>query len=479
MDLTQTYAIPLWLLLLMIAATLWALLARLLLPSARWLLRRRVNRVLDEISKVLDIGIRPFQLTKRQVLIDRLVYDSQVVETVNQYAQQNDMPREVVQGKVLEYAREIVPAFNAYLYFRIGYWFAKRFARLLYRVRVGFITPDCLEEIDPEATVVFVMNHRSNMDYVLVSFLIAEKTALSYAVGEWARIWPLQSLVRSMGAFFVRRNSGDPLYRRVLERYIAMATQEGVCQAVFPEGGLSRDGALRDPKLGILDYMLRNYDHEHDREIVFVPVGLNYDRTLEDRTLLRSLDENVERRSRSFVLGTTAKFVAHNVFLMLRSRWYRLGFAQVNFGHPVSARSFCEERNIRFSELETDERFHHVNELANRLLANIDAVIPILPTAVVSSVLLEELGNRLPAKEVVERALELIDSLKKQGELVTLPKQTRAHTLGLTLNMLVLRHIVVQDSDGNCHVPGASQAILAYYANSIAPRLPGAGSETR
>jgi len=87
MDLTQTYAIPLWLLLLMVAATLWALLTRFLLPSARWLLRRRVNRVLDEISKVLDIGIRPFQLTKRQVLIDRLVYDSQVVEAVNQYAQ--------------------------------------------------------------------------------------------------------------------------------------------------------------------------------------------------------------------------------------------------------------------------------------------------------------------------------------------------------------------------------------------------------
>jgi len=384
------------------------------------------------------------------------------------------MSREVVQSRVFEYAREIVPAFNAYLYFRIGYWFAKRIARLLYRIRVGFVTPDCLDEIDTEATVVFVMSHRSNMDYVLVSFLIAEKTALSYAVGEWARIWPPQSLVRSMGAFFVRRNSGDPLYRRVLERYIAMATQEGVCQAVS-EGGLSRDGALRDPKLGILDYMLRNYDHTQDREIVFVPVGLNYDRTLEDRTLLRSLDENAKRRSKSFVLRTTTKFISHNLFLMLRSRWYRLGFAQVNFGHPVSARSFCEERGIRFDQLDTEERFNQVHELATRLLANIDTVIPILPTAVICSVLLEESGNRLPAKEIVDRALQRIDTLKRQGELVTLPKQTRAHTLGLTLNMLVLRHIVVQENDNSCYVPETSQAILAYYANSIAPRLPKTG----
>ena len=56
------------------------------------------------------------------------------------------------------------------------------------------------------------------------------------------------------------------MYRRVLERYIYMATKEGVCQAVFPEGGLSRDGRLGAAKLGILDYMLRNYEPGSDRE---------------------------------------------------------------------------------------------------------------------------------------------------------------------------------------------------------------------
>ncbi len=107
------------------------------------------------------------------------------------------------------------------------------------------------------ATVVFVMNHRSNMDYVLAAYLVADQAALSYAVGEWARIWPLQQLIRSMGAYFVRRNSRDELYRRVLERYIGMATEAGVTQALYPEGGLTRDGRLRAPKLGALDYMVR------------------------------------------------------------------------------------------------------------------------------------------------------------------------------------------------------------------------------
>ena len=121
-------------------------------------------------------------------------------------------------------------------------------ARLLYRVRIGYVDEAALARIDPKSTLVFVMNHRSNMDYVLVAFLAAERVTLSYAVGEWARIWPLQQLVRAMGAFFVRRNSGDALYRTVLARYVHMATEAGVTQAVFPEGGLTVDGKLRPPK---------------------------------------------------------------------------------------------------------------------------------------------------------------------------------------------------------------------------------------
>ena len=72
---------------------------------------------------------------------------------------------------------------NAYLYFRIGYWIAKKIARFLYKVRVGLIENEQYATVDPNSTVVFTMNHRSNMDYILVAFLAAERTTLSYAVG--------------------------------------------------------------------------------------------------------------------------------------------------------------------------------------------------------------------------------------------------------------------------------------------------------
>ncbi|MFN6951709.1 MAG: hypothetical protein ACK4NE_03835 [Albidovulum sp.] len=43
---------------------------------------------------------------------------------------------------------------------------------------------DAIGEIGRKATVVFVTNHRSNMDCVLVTWLAADRSALSCAVGE-------------------------------------------------------------------------------------------------------------------------------------------------------------------------------------------------------------------------------------------------------------------------------------------------------
>ncbi len=109
---TGQITISIWVFILLVIIAVLAVLDRILIPSTRWFLRRRINRVLDEIGTRLDIEIRPFQLTKRQVLIDRLVYDPKVVEEIQNHARQNDMPLEVVQKKIVNYAREIVPSFN-------------------------------------------------------------------------------------------------------------------------------------------------------------------------------------------------------------------------------------------------------------------------------------------------------------------------------------------------------------------------------
>jgi len=458
--------LPTWLVILLVLFAAVMVLDRLLMPGLRWYLHRRVNKVIDEVSTRLDIEIRPFQLTRRQSLIDQLVFDEPVIEAIKAYAKKNKMPVALAQQKARQYASEIVPAFNAYIYFRLGYWLARKFARLVYRIRVGFFDDDGLKKIPQGASVVFVMNHRSNMDYILTSFLVAEKTALSYAVGEWARIWPLQTLIKSMGAFFVRRNSCNALYRKVLERYVHMATRAGVCQAVFPEGGLTKNGALREPRLGFMDYMLREFHPEYDKDIVFVPVGINYDRVIEDRSLIRKLDKKASKRSTWFVIKTTLSFIFKMVLLSRKMRWKRFGYASVNFGPPVSVKHYCAENKIDFSQLEQEERFDQVKVLAESLMENISHVMPILPVALMAEVLLKNKNEWKSELDLKSQAAQRIDELKEKGAPINISSNACEGVLSNALTMLTARGLVDTKENLLC-INDESEALVKYYANSI------------
>ncbi len=463
----DTVELPVWVAVLLAILAAWAALDRLLIPSVRWFLRRRVNRVLEEINTRLKIRIAHFELTKREVLIDRLLYDPQVQQSAEAEARESAMPREVVMERVRRYAREIVPAFNAYAYFRVGYWIARNIARSLYRVRLGYEDEAGLAAMSPRATVVFLINHRSNMDYILVSYLAAEKAALSYAVGEWARIWPLQTLIRSMGAYFVRRNSKDPLYRRVLERYVGMATAAGVTQAVFPEGGLSRDGRLRPPKLGILDYMVRSFDPAGERDIVFVPVGINYDRTFEDRSFLRELDPEASRASTPVAFGTTLRFVGRNLWLMARNRWHRFGYACVNFGSPFSLRRHVERRGIDFRNLSGEERSGRLADLARELMSEIARVIPVVPVSLVATAFVRNPERSWSELELKGEVLRLMEELEGRGAHVYVPRNDQDYAITVGLRMLTLRRLV-DDADGLFRARPEEIPLLSYYASSIA-----------
>ncbi len=461
--------LPLWVAIPLFALAAIALLDRLLKPGARWLLRQRVNRALDEANRRLQIRLQPFKLTKRQVLIDRLIYDPEVVAAAEEHARRSDQPRAVAMQAVERYAHEIVPAFNAYIYFRFGFWLSRLLARTLYRVRLGAVDEEALRRVPPDSTVVFVMNHRSNFDYLLVSYLVAEQTALSYAVGEWARVWPLETLVRSMGAYFVRRRSRNDLYRRVLARYVAMATNEGVTQAIYPEGALSRDGRLAPPKLGLFDYMLRSWDPAGPRDLVFVPVGINYDRVLEDRTLLRDLDSSARRVGALEALWIFLRFTLNNIRLASIGRWYRFGYACVKFGRPLSMKEYAAERRLDLPRLERRERFARVAELADELMARVHAVVPALPAGLVSMVLLQEPGRPRSALELKAAAQALIGELESRGVTVYVPRADRDYAIEVGLRMLTLRR-AVEERQGLYHAVEAELPLLAYYANSIAPR---------
>jgi glycerol-3-phosphate O-acyltransferase len=311
------------------------------------------------------------------------------------------------------------------------------------------------------------MNHRSNMDYLLIGYLASKRVALSYAVGEWAKVWPIQQIIRTLGAYFVRRGSGDTLYRKVLERYVQMAVDGGAVQAIFPEGGLSRDGLLRQPKVGLLDYMLRSFDPRGERDIVFVPVALNYDRVLEDRTLLLDGDAEAERKSGFAAVKTTFAFVFEQLGLMARRKWYRFGYACANFGTPISLRDYVNRHGWNPSQLDQAGRSPHVQQLAADLLMAVGRIVPVLPVSLIAKIFVDAPNQSFTEEEIKSHAAKLQQRYQSLGAHVYIPRDDAEYSVAVGLRMLTLRRIVLEEN-GRFRVGDNCNLVLRYYANAIA-----------
>jgi glycerol-3-phosphate O-acyltransferase len=448
--------LPLWLVIVVLALAAVAALDRIIGPGLRWFLRRRMERAVEELNKRLDRPIQPFKLMRRQDQVIRLVYDGQVMEAAEAYAREQGIPPNVAFAQAQNYAREIVPGFSTATYFGFAITVARRLSRAFYEVRLGRGDAARLSAIDPKAAVVFVMNHRSNMDYVLVTWLAADRSALSYAVGEWARVWPLKALIRATGAFFIRRRYSNPLYRAVLARYVQMSVQQGTTQAMFPEGGLSLSGAVGPARMGLLTYIVRDFDLARGRDVVFVPVALNYDRVLEDRVLIRAGQEGV-RRFR-VQIGTAVGFLIRRAWQKARGRMQSFGYAAVCYGEPLSLRDYL-----------TEVPGASTPNLAEELMRRIRAAVPVLPVPLAAAAVIRS-GEGPRREAVVAEAERMVADLVARGANLHLPGGSAAAAVAEGLAGLTLRGILAEAGGRLGPAPG-QEAVLGYYAASALQRL--------
>jgi glycerol-3-phosphate O-acyltransferase len=445
---TQTVQLPLWLFILIVVFAAVTALSHFLLPSVRWFFRRRLERAVERLNKRLTRPIEPFKLARRHDMIQRLIYDPEVTREIVNYARSNGVPENVAFQKAREYAREIVPRFSAFAYFSFGIRLARFFANSIYRIETAASNETTFAALPRDATVVFVMNHRSNMDYMLVTYLAARSSALSYAVGEWARVWPLSTLIRSLGAYFIRRRSRGALYRKVLARYVQLATAGGVTQAFYPEGGLSLTGTLQPPKVGLLSYVVEGFDPEGERDIIFVPVAINYDRVLEDRVLIAA----GQRGDRRFGARITVVvgFVLRKLWRRMRGHDTRFGTAAVTFGDPLSLRR--TGANVP------------VGDLSETLMARIAQAMPVLVVPLIARVMLRAEGP-LRDENLLGQVTETFARMPARNRV---PKpEVLPERVNRALNRLKKRGVISQTDAGWQIVPG-QEAVLGFYANSIA-----------
>jgi glycerol-3-phosphate O-acyltransferase len=467
----EAITLPFWAVAALAALAAFGLVQAVLRPLIQWIAERRRNRRIERLNRDLVLPVSRFKLAPRRSLIDQLLHLPEIDAAIDQEAKQTGEPRAKVERRARGYAREIVPAFSTTVYFRIGTRLARWLSNYLFRVRVAANEREALAGVDPKATVVFVMNHRSNLDYVLVTHLAAGSSAISYAVGEWARVPVLASLIRLMGGYFIRRDSGNPLYRRVLQGYVRLATDGGVTQAVFPEGGLSRSGALQEPKLGLLSYICGAYNPTSGRDIVFVPVGLNYDRVLEDRILLAAGAAHArgERPRFKVRLGPIFGFLVRTTYGRGIGRTHRNGYACVSFGRPQSLAGYLSHRAIDLAKLTDVERHQEIRKLGDRLLSEIGRAVPALPVSLVATALLEA-GEPLSAFELKGWVHDVMRRVERSGAPLYIPRADQDYAIDFGVKLLETRRLIEQ-RDGLYHIPAGEAGTLGFYANPLVHHL--------
>jgi glycerol-3-phosphate O-acyltransferase len=431
-----------------------------------WLKRRRW-RSLRSIRREFRPRIDRFKRTGKDEVRAALLADPEVSAAVARHATETGEGEAAAWARVREYVEEIVPDFDLLSYYRLGYGVARVLVPLLYKVSVGYEAREALDAIPRSSVVVYLMNHRSNADYVVVAYVLSGQVALSYAVGEWARVWPLEAVFKSFGSYFVRRRYREALYHKVLERYVQLITRNGVTQGVFIEGGLSRDGRLREPKLGLLDYLIRVKEEPgFDRPLHVIPVAINYDRVLEDRSLLRELLPESERLPRREQIREVATYVlkVSSRFLLRRARRY--GRACVNFGAPLDVDAWLAARPGILG-LPRDERLHGLKELADEVMRRIAAVMPVTAVPLAARALLLHAGERIGRGEWEEALDRLREELRRVGAHVVGEERTSGEILDRALVMLTLRRVVSAEDDG-FRIDRGQDMLLRYYAHSIA-----------
>ena len=452
----------------------WVAWAALIWVIVRWYFRRWETRLAAERSFKLRFPLSSMVFLSRKILIEELLNDPELKSAVHRKVQESGQSETELTEALRRQANEMVPAFKAVFYFSIGYWLARTMLLTFYRVKLLRVSSDDYEKISRDATVVLVMNHRSNMDVLLVNFLLSRHSTIAHAAGEWARIWPLNHLVRLAGNYVVDRDSNDPLYRLLLKRYVQMAVARGIHLGIFPEGSLSRDGMQQELNFGLLNYAATAAWPGYDRDVVFIPVSFNYDRIPEQQGLVFEDGREFRDRSKIYVAFNSIKFCVKFLLTPLIPRHRRFGWACASFGEPISLRQWQRARGIELKSLSSEERRKQVEALGRQLMDVARQMIPVLPTHVLATALLENPDEDWPQEKLLQRCMQIRTALKTAGGVIftyDVDELSADKQALVKLQTLGLVDINAAASSGSSTVRVVAEQIpmLQYQANTITP----------
>ncbi|MEQ8424926.1 MAG: 1-acyl-sn-glycerol-3-phosphate acyltransferase [Cyclobacteriaceae bacterium] len=156
-----------------------------------------------------------------------------------------------------------------------------------------------LRKLAKRGTVVMVPTHFSNLDSVLIGWVIHSLGLPAFLYGAGLNLFNIKIIayfMNSLGAYKVDRRKKNLPYLETLKMYSNLALQKGAHSLFFPGGTRSRSGAIEERlRLGLLStsieaqrnlYLDMPEPGAEVRKIFVVPVTLNYNFVLEAPDLI-------------------------------------------------------------------------------------------------------------------------------------------------------------------------------------------------
>ena len=425
---------------------------------------RRVTRSLRALyiqRRAARIGP---DLSHRRVVVTRVLRTSAVRAAVAQLMREKKMTRRAALREAAGYANEIAANYShAFVRFleRVLTWL---WNRLYDGVSVGHL--ETLERAAQGNEIVYVPCHRSHMDYLLLSYVIYVNgyAPPHIAAGINLNLPIVGRFLRMGGAFFIRRRfGGNVLYTVVFMKYLAAIMARGHSIEYFIEGGRSRTGRLLQPKTGMLSMTVRSFLRDPLRPVVFVPVYFGYERIIEGTTYVGELSGKAkEKESVRGLLRSLGR---------LRERFGRV---HVNLGEPIALDEVLDRHggDWRVRPFDDDTRAAWVSaavdELAQRIMRNINSAAAVTPVNLLATVLLAMPRQALPESDLV-RQIDLYRALLEgvpYSARVTVTALSGAEVLAYGETMKVLQRHGHPAGDV-LRMSDESAVLAAYFRNNV------------
>ena len=172
------------------------------------------------------------------------------------------------------------------------------------------------------------------------------------------------------------------MYKAVFTEYVTQLVRDKTVIEFFVEGTRSRTNKMLSPKFGILSIMTNTFFDKTVEEISFIPVNVNYTRTLEDGSFPGELTGNAKvKESLGRITGA------------LDTINFNYGSLHLDFHDPINItedlRAVTETRPKGFDPfLNKKDRLFYNNHLGYKLIFDLQKRTMIMPTTLVATILL-------------------------------------------------------------------------------------------